>query len=812
MLQSTSWLQRVARGELSRPLRTALLCATILAAIVTIYFNAVYPVARLSALAFFYLIAINALVGVRWGVASALVLAVSFSLAEYALGPPELRTIALANTGARIVTFLLVIGLVEVIRLQTNALYERHLRRSRLELRQMRAELAQADERFRSVGESIPFGVWQCDASGQVTYMSDSFLQMLGMTLEEVRDGGWLDRALPEDGERIRQAWRNRANWPEIWEDEYRIVGADNRTYSILCRGRCVKSEHDQVLGWTGFNLDLTDRSRAREQLRFLEEAGRLLSMSLDPTTTLERVANLTVPRVADWCAVETLDENGELQSVAVMHSNPAKLSLVRELRNYPRDLSESSGIQKVLRTGEPQLYESVSDDILRRVAKDERHLALLRELGLVSGMVVPLRARGHVLGVMTLAQAESGRRFTNEDLRLAEILAARAALAYDNARIYAKEQRVADTFQRASLPVSLPRIPGIRLHATYLPGGNESEVGGDWYDAFQMPDGRLAVSIGDVAGKGLRAAVAMASIRPSLRGSALEGLSPAKVLEKVNQRVTYEGAGMVTALFGVLDPVTLEFTMAAAGHPLPLLAYPDGRVQKIVAKGLPLGLFGDHQYEEVTLTLEPGNLLVFYTDGLIEFDHNIIEGEERLARAVAAEVETETPDPSAAITRRIIVDPPKDDVALLTILIASQSLDHVDLVTSSVPTSARVIRQALRRFALSTGLDNVRTSDFLTASGEAISNVIEHAYGIDQGTLHVRAFREDGDIVVKVMDRGAWRDGRRQGSGRGLPIMRALMKEVEIERSGQGTTVSMRMPLTEQASDDPSNVSALTS
>jgi anti-sigma regulatory factor (Ser/Thr protein kinase) len=209
---------------------------------------------------------------------------------------------------------------------------------------------------------------------------------------------------------------------------------------------------------------------------------------------------------------------------------------------------------------------------------------------------------------------------------------------------------------------------------------------------------------------------------------------------------------------------------------------------------------------------LEPGNLLVFYTDGLIEFDHNIIEGEEKLAQAVAAEVESQTPDPSAAIARRIIVDPPKDDVALLTISIASQSLDHVDLVTSSVPTSARVIRQALRRFALSTGLDNVRTSDFLTASGEAISNVIEHAYGIDQGTLHVRAFREDGDIVVKVMDRGAWRDGLRQGSGRGLPIMRALMKEVEIERSGQGTTVSMRMPLTEQASDDPSNVPALTS
>src|SRR6202023_1570420 len=138
-----------------------------------------------------------------------------------------------------------------------------------------------------------------------------------------------------------------------------------------------------------------------------------------------------------------------------------------------------------------------------------------------------------------------------------------------------------------------------------------ECEVGGDWYDAFQLPGGHLAISIGDVAGKGLRAAVAMANTRPALRGCALEGLKPSEVLERVNQQLTYEGGGMVTALCGVLDPVKLEFTFATAGHPSPLIGYPDGRVERLTAKGLPLGLFPDSTYEEASVSLEPGSLLV---------------------------------------------------------------------------------------------------------------------------------------------------------------------------------------------------------
>ena len=806
------WLQRAIRGEIPQAQRLVLISATVVLAFVTAYLNVKFPIARLSVLGVVYVVGIDGLGGLSWGIFGALFLALMFTLTEYGADPAGQGPFVVSTIAARLVVFLTVVGLVELIRRQTRALNQSELRRSALDLKRLRGQLAEATARFQSVGESIPFGVWHCDAEGRVIYMTPSFLQLLGTTLEEVREGGWLSHAVPEDVERVQAAWTNRHSWHGIWEEEYRVRGADGKTYTILCRGSCVRDDNGQILGWTGLNLDLTERSKAREQLRFLVEAGRLLSMSLNPATTLERVANLMVPRIADWCSLDLLEENGELQTVAVMHADPSKVELLREIRGYPQSDNSTQGLWKVIRTSESELYEVIDDSVLQAAAVDERHLALLRSVGMISGMIVPLRARGRVLGVMTLVQAESGRTFTLDDVRFAEILAARAALAYDNARSYTKEQRVADTFQRASLPSALPQLPGIRLHATYLPGGSESEVGGDWYDAFQLPSGRLAISIGDVAGKGLRAAVAMANARPALRGCALEGLKPAELLERVNQQLAYEGSGMITALFGILDPVDLEFTFATAGHPSPLIGYADGRVERLTAKGLPLGLFADSTYEETTVSLEPGSLLVCYTDGLIEFDHDIVAGEKILQEAVSGEMKLQTPDPSAAIVRRVILRAPQDDVAVLTLSISARPVDHVNLSTTSAPSNARVIRQALRRFALSIGLDEPQTVNLLTASGEAISNVIEHAYGINQGPLYVHAFRDNNELVVKVSDHGVWRKRQRPGSGRGLPLMRALMQKVDVEHGEKGTIVSLRMSLTEHTGDRSSTFSVTSS
>src|ERR1700680_805443 len=473
-----SWLQRAIRGEIPQGQRLVLICATVLLALVTAYLNVKFPIARLSALGVVYVVAIEGLGGLGWGIFGALSLSLMFTLTEFGADPIAQRPFVISTILARLVIFLTVVGLVELIRRQSSALTHNELRRGALDLERVRSQLAEATARFQSGGESIPFGGWHCDADGRVIYMSPSFLQLLGMTLEQVREGGWLSHTMPEDGERVRAAWKNRNAWDGVWEDEYRVRGADGKTYSILCRGSCVRDDSGNILGWTGLNLDLTERSQARERLRFLVDSGRLLSMSLDPSTTLERVANLTVPRIADWCSLDILQENGQLQTVAVMHADPTKVELLREIRGYPQSDDTTHGLWNVIRTGESELYEVIDDSVLQAAGQDERHLTLLRSIGMTSGMIVPLQARGRVLGVMTLVQAESGRTFTQDDVRFAEILAARAALAYDNARNYAKQQRVADAFQRASLPTTLPQLPGIRLHATYLPGGRESEVG----------------------------------------------------------------------------------------------------------------------------------------------------------------------------------------------------------------------------------------------------------------------------------------------------------------------------------------------
>lgn len=767
------------------------------------------PSVVLAPLATLFIVAVQAVGGFVAGLVTAGATALLFAAAEDLSLRGRIDTHLLANALPLLVTYVLVALLLEFIRRQSTTLNENRLRLQALDLLRTRAELAEADARYRAVGESIPFGIWHCNADGHVVHMSDSFLQLVGMTLEETARGGWMKRVLPEDANRVRNAWKNRANWGELWEDEYRIIGADQKMYTLLCRGRGIRDEQGAIVGWTGINLDISERARSREQLSFLAEAGRVLSLSLDPSTTLERIASLAVPRLADWCGVDVVQEDGEIRSLAVLHADASKTEIARELRAYSQNTDETRGLRKVLRTGKPELYEYIPDELLVQAAVDERQLRLLREIGMQSVMIVPLIARGRTLGTITFVTAESGRRYDPTDLAFTEILCRRAALAYDNARMYAREQRVADTLQRASLPTALPQLPGIRLRATYMPGASESEIGGDWYDAFQLPDGKLAISIGDVAGKGLRAAVAMASARQAMRAAALEGSPPREVLERVNRLLLYEGTGMVTAVFAILDPVTLQLVFANAGHPPPLHAFPDDPLQQLVARGLPLGLFADHHYAEEISQLRHGSLLVFYTDGLIEFDHNVLSGENILAEAVQAESSSETPDPAVAIVRRVILGIPKDDVAVLTISVAAQPLEEVDVTTAAVPASARVLRQSLRRLALSLGLSEAATFDLLVAAGEAISNAIEHAYGVKDGAVRLRAFYDGGRLFVEVYDYGAWRPPQDIGRGRGLKLMRSLMEKVDIQTNHNGTVVRLTVPLAEYAHDRSSNISA---
>ena len=270
------------------------------------------------------------------------------------------------------------------------------------------------------------------------------------------------------------------------------------------------------------------------ERLSYLAEASELLTRSLDPDASLSQLADLAVRRVADWCGIEVVDEDGDLRNVAVAHTDPSRVRLAEELRaRYPVDPDAQIGAPQVIRTGVSELHSEITDEMLVEAARDEDHLRLMRELGIVSAMVVPLRARGRSLGAMTLVAAESGRHFDRDDLALAEDLARRAGLAIDNAMLFRREHEAAVILQRSLLPQSLPQVDGLEFAVRYEPAAPGLQVGGDWYEVVASGDGRVGLVIGDVAGRGIHAASVMGRVRPALRAYVADGRPPSEAIER---------------------------------------------------------------------------------------------------------------------------------------------------------------------------------------------------------------------------------------------------------------------------------------
>jgi serine phosphatase RsbU (regulator of sigma subunit)/anti-sigma regulatory factor (Ser/Thr protein kinase) len=435
---------------------------------------------------------------------------------------------------------------------------------------------------------------------------------------------------------------------------------------------------------------------------------------------------------------------------------------------------------------------------MIRETTQDEQHFELLRRIGLQSVMIVPLAARGRAIGALTLATAESRRRYTDEDLAVAVELGRRAALFVDNARLYERERRIATTLQQAFLPTSLPEVPGFTLDVAFTSGSEEANLGGDWYDAFWLPDGRIGISIGDVMGHGLRAAGFMGLVRQTIRAGAYDRDRPAAILSRANQllRLSHD-ADTATALVAILDVARSTLTYASAGHPVPIAAGPGGDAAAGAPGGPPLGLApAREEYRDDTIALEPGTLVVLYTDGLTEYARDPLAGEERLRSALHGERRKPTAKPADSIMQRVMGGAkPSDDVAVLTISVASAPLDGLDLSFPAIPGSLPVLRQSLRRFLAGCGVEPSVTSAMQVAVGEAANNVIEHAYGVLRGTLSIRARLVGGDVVVEVADRGTWRRGRMDGGGRGLRIMRGLVEKVDIVSEAAGTTVRLVVP-----------------
>jgi serine phosphatase RsbU (regulator of sigma subunit) len=411
----------------------------------------------------------------------------------------------------------------------------------------------------------------------------------------------------------------------------------------------------------------------ARGRLTLLAEASEVLGESLDYRSALASLARVLVPWLADWCLIEV---TGEPAAGIAAHADPGMTGVVEELAGLGDGERAAS---RVARSGLAELATDATADSLVAPG-DANRLAALERLGLRSAMVVPLRSRGRTHGVITLATSLSDRRYDDADLAFATELARRAATAVDTARLYQDRDQVARTLQRTLLPPTLPDIPYAELAAIYHPAGAGSEIGGDFYDAFETGDGGWAIVIGDVCGKGAAAAAITGLARHTLRAAAFRESSPRAILERLNRALLGEvreesfctvAAGRLTAH----DRGAL-LTACAGGHPAPLVLRNDGAVEDATAPGTLLGIYPDIDVRDRETVLEPGESVIFYTDGVVEERRDGEQfGEERLREVVAASSGLSATGIAERIERAVLeFQPvaPADDIAVVVLRIAA--------------------------------------------------------------------------------------------------------------------------------------------
>jgi PAS domain S-box-containing protein len=560
-----------------------------------------------------------------------------------------------------------------------------------------------SEDRLRLAVESTGLGTWDFDPITGELRWDERCKAMFGLPPEaEVDYDVFLAGLHPDDRERIERVVR-RALDPQSggeYNVEYRTVGLEDGVERwVAARGQALFDGSGRAVRFIGTVLNITERKRAEEErdlllarerqareeavrtrrrLALLASVGPVLYSPLDYEVTLERVARLAVPELADWALVDIIEENGSVKQLAAAHADPAREDLLRELRTHRRFDEDARGIvARVLRTGVPVLVGEVSEKLLAESSTGEEHLRLLRDLEVCSLISVPLLARGRTLGAMTLVSSNPQGRYDEEDLSLAENLAYRCALAVDNARLYRERSYIARTLQRSLLP-RLPEISGVEVGVEYLPVGEENEVGGDFYDLIEADDCWLAV-IGDVAGKGAAAAAVTALARYTIRAVAMREDDPPAILSALNEAMIRQLEGgdqfctVACARLRPADGPNFELTVARGGHPAPLLLRADGSVAALDPPGRALGVFPDPELGHRKVRLEAGEAAVFYTDGVVEArgPDGSFFGEERLWNLLRSCAGLDAPTIAERL-RDVVLEygegNPRDDLAVLVL------------------------------------------------------------------------------------------------------------------------------------------------
>lgn len=378
---------------------------------------------------------------------------------------------------------------------------------------------------------------------------------------------------------------------------------------------------------------DVTERvvvNRQREeilsQVEFLAETSASLGSSVDLDEVFAQLSRIVVPMLADWCALDVMDESMGVRRVGVYHRDPSLAGAAEALSGYRPDAgNRAHPVVRAIVKERPVIMSDLGGSDLRSLVPNTTQQDLISQLGARSMMVIPLVARDRLLGTLSLVSATNPKRYGATQLLLARDVGARAALALDNARLLEEHIYLARRMQESLLPPSLPEVDGLEIAARYQAAGQGIEVGGDFYDFFRTGTKSWNVVVGDVSGKGADAAVVTALARYTLRAAAMQARAPRRILAKLNDAI-YEQTPPERFSTVVLARVRTDggagskrTTIACGGHPLPLLLRVDGTIEEVGVPGTALGLLPKVDIKDVNVTLEPGDALVLFTDGVTE-------------------------------------------------------------------------------------------------------------------------------------------------------------------------------------------------
>jgi PAS domain S-box-containing protein len=554
---------------------------------------------------------------------------------------------------------------------------------SRIQAEQEREE---ARGQLEAILQGVADAVTAQGSDGRLLFANDAAVRMLGFgSREELLSAPIhtiLDRydILDEDGRPFplealpgRRALAGE-DAPEAVV-RFRVRGTGEESWSAV-KASAIRDADGNVTMAINVIEDISPHKRAELAQRFLARSGEVLASSLNPDDLLVAIANLAVPGVADWVAVELVTASGAVERKALAHANPEVRDWALEVsRRYPPDPDAPAGVYQVIRTGQAELYPEIPDELLREGAQDDEHYRILSEFGMRSVIIVPMTTRGRTLGALSFVNGNSGRRFDEQDVELAQELARRCATAVDNARLYTERSYIARTLQESLLPVELPDIPGVEAAARFRPTGEGNEVGGDFYDMFESGDRGWTVVMGDVCGKGPDAAAVTALARYTLRAAAMREQVPSRSLAVLNEALLRQrdDRRFCTVAYAYIEKLDrgARVGIASGGHPLPLVLRVDGSVEPVGAPGTLLGVVPDPDLEDRSLLLEPGDALVFYTDGVIESRGDSSLDERRLAELVATCAGAGADAIAAKVEEAAVLSQggrPRDDIAVLVL------------------------------------------------------------------------------------------------------------------------------------------------